>query len=409
MIKVERKELCCGCSACVQRCPKHCISLKEDEEGFVYPVVDKDVCIDCSLCEKVCPVLHQGEQKLPQAAYAVINPNEHIRISSSSGGIFTMLAENTLNNNGGAVFGASFDSYWNLRHEAVRSIGELGKLRGSKYVQSDIGNTYKQAEKHLKGGSNVLFSGTPCQIAGLRSFLKKDYTNLLTVDFICHGVPSPGVWKWYVGNKIAAFKAAHGGSTVLDSSLNVSSLLKDVRFRDKTDGWRKYRFVLTFAEASAEGKKSSVLSSLKDDDGYMVAFLNDISLRPSCYNCPFKSGKSCSDITIADFWGVSKFGIDMDDDKGTSLVLVNSKKGEHILNCVRAKMSNLDIEAALRSNKSWSESAKKHELHDKFFRDYRKHYSDFESFVKDLVHTNRLSKRVLRKLMRIIGIKQQPV
>lgn len=408
MIEIERKELCCGCSACVQRCPKHCISLSEDEEGFFYPIVNKGICINCSLCEKVCPVLHQGKPKNPQVAYAAMNPNEHIRMNSSSGGIFTMLAEHVINDHG-VVYGASFDSEWYVRHEAIKSMEELGKLRGSKYVQSGIGQTYLQAEKSLKNGSHVLFSGTPCQIAGLKSFLKRDYANLLTVDFICHGVPSPGVWKWYVDKQIAAFKAAHGGSTVLNSSLNISSLLKDVKFRDKTDGWRKYRFVLTFAEASAEGKKSSVLSSLKDDDGYMVAFLNDICLRPSCYNCPFKSGKSSSDITIADFWGISKFDIGMDDDKGTSLVLVNSKQGELALNCVHAKMSKVDVKTALQSNQSWNVAAKKHELHDKFFKKYRKHHSDFERFVNDLVHTKSLSKRVLRKLFRMIGLTQLPV
>ena len=408
MIEIKRKELCCGCSACVQRCPKHCVSLKADEEGFTYPIVNKDVCIDCGLCEKVCPVLHQGKAKLPQIAYAAMNPNDYIRKSSSSGGIFTMLAENVINDNG-IVFGASFDSEWHVRHEAVMSIDELDKLRGSKYVQSDIGQTYLQAEKYLRNGSYVLFSGTPCQIASLKSFLKKDYANLLTVDFICHGVPSPGVWKWYVDNQIASFKAAHGGSTVSNSTLNVSSLLKDVSFRDKTDGWRKYRLVLTFVEASTEGKKKSVLSSLKDDDGYMVAFLNDICLRPSCYNCPFKSGKSGSDITIADFWGISKFNIGMDDDKGTSLVLVNSTQGEHALNSIYAKMLTVDVEAALRTNKSWRFAAKEHELHDIFFHNYRKHYSDFERFVKDLVHTNSLSKRVLRKMFRIIGFTQLPV
>lgn len=408
MIEIERKELCCGCSACVQRCPKHCISLREDEEGFCYPIVDKSLCINCGLCEKVCPVINQRNPKLPQAAYAAINPNEDIRICSSSGGIFTMLAENVINDNG-VVFGASFDSEWHVRHEVITSVGELNKLRGSKYVQSDIGQTYLQAEKCLKNGFHVLFSGTPCQIAGLKSFLKKNYANLLTVDFICHGVPSPGVWKWYVDKQIAAFKAAHGGSSVLNSSLNVSSLLKDVKFRDKTDGWRKFRFVLTFAEASAEGKKSTVLSSLKDDDGYMVAFLNDICLRPSCYSCSFKSGKSCSDLTIADFWGISKFNIGMDDDKGTSLVLVNSKQGERALDCIHAKISNVNVEAALQSNKSWSVAAKKHELHDKFFQKYRKHHLDFERFVNDLVHTDCFSKRVLRKVLRIIGFTQLPI
>jgi len=304
MIEIKEKYNCCGCGACIQKCPKQCISLKEDHEGFLYPNVNKSLCINCHLCEKVCPVLNKKNNKKPLIALASINTNENIRLKSSSGGIFTLLAEKIIAK-GGVVFGAAFDKNWEVHHEEASAIEDLCKFRGSKYVQSRIENSYKRAEYLLKEGKNVLFSGTPCQIAGLKCFLQKEYSNLTTIDFICHGVPSPGIWKWYLQNQIYTI---------------TPSKLKNINFRDKTLGWREYQLAFQF-------KSTNSFSSSNSSNGYMLAFLNDICLRPSCYKCPTKSGSSHSDITIADFWSIKSFNIDMDDNKGTSLVLINTNQG----------------------------------------------------------------------------------
>lgn len=202
MIKLEKKSDCCGCAACVQRCPKQCISMQEDEEGFLYPAVDKESCIDCGLCEKVCPILSPSSPHLPHYIYAAKSKDEHIRKHSSSGGVFTLLAEQTINA-GGVVFGARFDEKWDVVHDYSETLEGLSAFRGSKYVQSSIDQSYKQVESFLRGGRLVLFSGTPCQIAGLKRFLRKDYENLTTVDFICHGVPSPKVWRMYLKETVA--------------------------------------------------------------------------------------------------------------------------------------------------------------------------------------------------------------
>lgn len=188
MIRIVDKRDCCGCSACVQRCPKHCITLQEDAEGFLYPYVDESSCIDCGLCEKVCPMLHSGEPRKPLVVYAARNRNEKVRLQSSSGGVFTALAE-TVVHEGGVVFGVCFDEKWEVVHTYADNCDELVKFRGSKYVQSKMGDCYQQVETFLKAGRKVLFSGTPCQIRGLKLFLRKEYENMLAVDVICHGVP----------------------------------------------------------------------------------------------------------------------------------------------------------------------------------------------------------------------------
>lgn len=386
MIEIKDKHDCCGCAACIQKCPKQCISLKEDNEGFLYPCVDQSHCINCHLCEKVCPVLHTKNNKKPLIALAAINPQEDIRLNSSSGGIFTLLAERTIANNG-VVFGASFDKKWEVHHEDAITTDDLFKFRGSKYVQSRIGNSYKGAEHLLKGGYEVLFSGTPCQIAGLKSFLQKEYSNLLTVDFICHGVPSPGIWRWYLRNQV---------------SKNELSNIKSINFRDKTFGWREYKLAFQF-------KSSNSISSSNCANGYMIAFLNDICLRPSCYKCPTKSGSSHSDITIADFWGIKSFNIGMDDNKGTSLILVNTNKGLELINKIKIKAKEVNINQALASNKSWEKSAKVHEMRNLFYKEYRKHDLDFNSFTQDLIHTKCIIKRIIRKIFRILGYKQLPI
>lgn len=204
MIDIGKK--CCGCNSCAQSCPKQCISMSEDNEGFLYPSVDTNLCVECHLCEKVCPVLNISSGQYPISCYAAKSPDEQIRKESSSGGIFSLLAQKIIENDG-VVFGAAFNKKWEVVHCYTETLEGLNSLRGSKYVQSKIGNAYEQVKTFLKNGRLVLFSGTPCQIAGLKTFLRKDYENLITLDFVCHGVPSPGVLRWYLQEQIYYYAA----------------------------------------------------------------------------------------------------------------------------------------------------------------------------------------------------------
>lgn len=301
MIEITQKEHCCGCSACVHICPKHSISFQEDKEGFLYPKVDLETCVDCGLCEKVCPIINQDPEREPQKVYAAKNDDENIRLKSSSGGVFTLIAEKIIEE-GGVVFGARFNESWEVIHDYTDTIEGLEPFRGSKYVQSAIGESYKQVETFLKAGRKVMFTGTPCQIAGLRKFLRKDYKNLLTVDFVCHGVPSPLVWRLYLKEEINRY-----GKEI--------TAVEDINFRDKYTGWKTYSLSIKLSG-------NIVSSTMFTDDNYMRAFLSNLSLRPSCYSCPAKAGKSGADITIGDFWGIENVLPELDDDIGIS-VLVN--------------------------------------------------------------------------------------
>ncbi len=338
MIAIKDKKDCCGCHACASVCAKHCITMQADEEGFLYPIVNKEACTDCGLCEKVCSVINQSEPRKPLKVYAAKNKNEEIRRQSSSGGIFTLLAEKVINE-GGVVFGARFDEEWNVVHSWADNIEGIAAFRGSKYVQSTIGDTYREAKDFLKQGRQVLFSGTPCQIAGLKKYLRKDYDNLLTVDVVCHGVPSPLVWRTYLDETRKQLRAERGvGKNSVSSSIDELPVITGISFRDKTNGWKKYGFRLRYAASEAAQNTVSV-SAIKEEkvvlqpftnNIFMKGFLANLYLRPSCYACAARSGKSGSDISIADFWGVHNFYPEFDDDKGVGLILVNSEIGKLI-------------------------------------------------------------------------------
>ncbi len=357
MIKITDKKDCCGCSACVQRCPKQCISLHEDEEGFLYPVVDKEVCTQCGLCEKVCPIIHQEDSHEPLASYIAINRDEAIRLKSSSGGIFTLLAEAVIRE-GGVVFGARFDEAWNVVHDWTDTVDGLAPFRGSKYVQSRIGDTYREAKEFLKQGRKVLFSGTPCQVAGLKRFLRKENDNLLAIDFICHGVPSPGVWQRYLSDFCASI------------SSDEIPMISGVSFRDKRNGWKKYNFCLRYTSSSNSGEQEFIQPFMENP--FMRGFLADIYLRPSCYACPAKSGKSGSDITIADAWGINKLAIDYDDDKGACYVLENTDKGSRSLQQLAFESYSVDMDNIKSYNPSYCSSSRPHSKRFQFFKLYTK-------------------------------------
>ena len=325
MIKIIDKQNCCGCTACVQTCPVHCIEMREDKEGFLYPEADDSKCIECGLCEQVCPFLNDNLPRSPQKVFAAKSKDDYIRLDSSSGGVFSLLAGKVIEE-GGVVFGVKFDECWQPVFTYVESMDQLAPLRGSKYVQAIVGTAFSEARAFLRQGRKVLFSGTSCQVAALKRFLRQEYVNLLTVDVVCHGVPSPLVWRQYLQEiRKSDRREDRGKNTVLSSSKEIS-VITGISFRDKKLGWKKYRFVVR--GKSAEGGQNSVLlSAMHRINPFLQAFLSNMILRDSCYNCKVKSGKSCSDVTIADYWGVSKFHPEMDDDKGTSLVLAYTIKG----------------------------------------------------------------------------------
>lgn len=383
---------CCGCSACVNKCPKQCISMKIDEEGFLYPHIDTKNCIKCGFCEKVCFSLKRisedfDSERLPLKTFAGYNRVENIRRNSSSGGIFTAIAEYVINK-GGVVFGARFDDNWEVIHDYVETIDDLSKFRGSKYVQSIIGDTYKKAELFLKQGRLVLFSGSPCHISGLRSFLQKDYTNLLLVDFLCHGVPSPGVWKWYLKN----LRIDERRKSSLFPVLFPLPKITNIEFRNKDNGWERYNFILEFEDNK---NNQSTLSSVFSDNPFMKVFLSNIILRPSCYNCLSRKGSSGSDITIGDLWGADNIVPEINDDKGLSLLLVNTEFGKKIIERLNIVCQEIDFSAAIVFNPVWKISCQKHQNRDAFFKKYKQHRSDFDNFV-DYVPKNPWQRRYER-------------
>lgn len=337
---------CCGCTACHSICPKQCITMTEDKEGFLYPVVDNKLCIDCEQCINVCPFHNSSEEERPIEVYAAYNNNESVRLDSSSGGIFTLMAEKIVRECG-VVFGARFTSDWQVEIVPVDNIEGLSAFRGSKYLQAKVGASYKQAQDYLRKGRKVLYSGTPCQVAGLKHYLRKDYENLLTVDIVCHGVPSPKVWKMYLSQVTEAGKKA----------------IKDIKFRDKSKGWKRFNFTLSYDEED----KSYTISSYNGDNHYMRAFLSDMILRPSCYNCQARCGRSYSDITIADFWGINQINPQMDDDKGTSLLLIHTSKGKDALNFKYMKYATSTYVEAIRFNPAIEWSATPHGNRKEFF------------------------------------------
>lgn len=333
MIEIFKKEDCCGCTACKQICPKHCINLNEDKEGFLYPMVNHSICINCGLCEKVCPILTPKEERFPISVYAGKLKNDTIRKVSSSGGMFTLLAEQIINQ-GGVVFGAKFNENWEVVHSYTETMDGIAPLRRSKYVQSNINNTFQTAERFLKQGRKVLFVGTPCQTTGLKKYLCKEYENLLTVDFVCHGVPSPKVWRKYLD----WIKTDHQKDR---------RQFIEINFRDKSTGWKNYS--ITYATS---GKKKT---QRFQDNPYMQAFLANLTLRPSCYNCQFKKGQAESDITIGDFWGIERLKPTIDDDLGVSLIMIHNPKAFDYLNV--GEMVEMTYENARLCNASIEDSA----------------------------------------------------
>lgn len=315
-INEENKKNCCGCTACKNICPVGAIEMKQDKEGFLYPSVNLKKCINCKLCEKSCPVSNKQrviEEK--NEAYIIRTKNKEVLETSTSGGFFTPLAEKILKKNG-VVIGVGFNEDFRVEHKIVanNNINDLKNLRGSKYVQSYMGDIYQKTKQLLDENVEVLFSGTPCQIYGLMNFLKKDYKNLITIDLICHGVPSPKLWKKYI-----EYQQVKNKSTI-----------KEISFRNKTYGYHSGTMKIVF------NNNKEYYGSARVD--YMLkSFFSEISSRPSCYNCKFKDRTHLSDFTIFDCWHMKELTNNKinDDDMGFTNLLINSQKGQEVFEKIK--------------------------------------------------------------------------
>ncbi len=390
MIDIKNPEDCCGCYSCVQRCPKNCINMIEDLEGFDYPKVNTSSCVNCGICESVCPQLHNLPLKIPLSCYAAKHRSKQVQLKSSSGGVFSSLAEYVLNNNG-VVFGAAFDKNWNVFHKYIEHIEQLDELRMSKYVQSTIGNSYKEAQSFLQTNRMVLFVGTPCQIHGLKLFLKKDYKNLLAVDFVCHGVPSKKVWQKYLKECIIR---------------KIKFPIQNIQFRNKRLSWETYTFTIQVdsTKSTKNNKNNSSLtpSNVSNEDinetlhknPFLRGFIHDLYLRPSCYTCKNKGFSSGSDITLADFWGIKETYPHLFDKNGVSCLTVNTSQAKEYLAQIDIEKNQVKFEDALRFNPSFINSVKCPPFRKYFFKLMNK--IEFKLLV--------LFGQVYNKMLRILKI-----
>lgn len=299
---------CTGCTACASKCPQKCLKMQVDAEGFLRPVVHLSACINCGICRAACPVLNRHTEKKEELEiYGAWQKDEKAINSSSSGAVFPLLAQEILAK-GGVVYGAAFDEDFSVKHIRAETLPEVRRLLTSKYVQSEMGDMYLRVGDDLKTGKLVLFSGTPCQIAGLNSYLQKAWDNLYLVDFICHGVPSPALWKEYL-QEIKSHKLS-------------GEKIRRVNFRAKLVSWEQFSLLIEGDTCRYAGTQS--------EDPYLKGFLRNLTLRPSCYQCKFKGAERASDITLADFWGASKIWSNGYNPNGTSMVLVHTLAGKTI-------------------------------------------------------------------------------
>lgn len=343
MPNLAEHNLCTGCNACVSICPKRCIEMKKDSNGFTYPsIVESADCIECGACERACPVLNKSISagfKFP-LAYAACTKEDSIRSESSSGGIFTEIATRILVQNG-IVFGATYSEQQEIYHCCVEKIEDLQKLRGAKYAESSIKKSFGEIKKYLNQGRMVLFSGTPCQVAGLKLFLQKDYDNLICVDFVCHGVPSPMAWDEYLKYRMKEDKE--------------DNLPVEINLRSKKTGWSRYQYSTEFKYE--DGK---IYSCKNGENLFMKLFVGDYINRESCSDCQFKGYSRVSDFTLGDFWGIWDIDPSMDDDKGTSLVLLQSEKAKKMWEEISSnvKYKEVTLEQASQQNPSILVSSK---------------------------------------------------
>ena len=381
MIKISEKKNCCGCTACFNVCPVKCIEMKVDTEGFNYPEVNTDLCVNCGLCEKVCPVICcVPDIPKKQYAYLIRANDETIRSESTSGGAFSLIAEQTLRE-GGVVYGAAFDENFKVIHQKVESVTELKKFRNSKYVQSFLGNTFTEIRNYLKDGRKVLFSGTPCQVEGLYHFLHGKTENLLLVDIVCHAVPSPLFWERYKEYR-------SNGTRLVAAS-----------FRDKT----KYGY--QYSQMKMEYENGENIFCGVESDPYLRAFFSDLSDRPSCYECAFKKRYRVSDVTIWDCFTIHDLDKSLDDNKGVTRTLVHSEKGNQAIQRIEnAVVKEISPDKAVNKVRELVMSVNMNSRRSEFFEDCEKMETDL--FIRKWFPDTKKIKaeRFMRRICERLGI-----
>lgn len=377
-VTLASRTYCTGCGACASTCPNNCIQMKEDREGFLQPVIDTRSCVKCHRCERVCPILNKEKKEdgFETKAYAAINKDEDIRKKSSSGGLFYALSKWIIELDG-VVFGARFDEKWEVVHDCSESLEGIYPFMGSKYVQSRLGDTYQQAKAFLDCGRWVLFSGTPCQLGGLRAFLGREYERLIQVDLICHGIPSPKVWRAYL------------------NSLRKGGEITDVNFRDKKDGWVGNKVVISVDHTPVVREKHI-------ENVFFRGFLKNIYLRESCYHCPFRVIQRNSDLTLADYWGVEKFCPDLFDNKGTSIVFSHTEKGDSLVSVLShsVRIVPQSIDHSIQWNPSMNQICERPSKRTVYFRVFR--LFSFNG-ASHLIDKDPFSSRLKRKLRKIVS------
>ncbi len=369
MISIKDKIQCCGCASCSNACPRSCITLEMDEEGFYYPSVETSSCINCGICEKVCPMIHPIDvhDQAPRTAYIARNKNSEVLFNSSSGGFFLGLCKYVISLQG-VVYGVGYDHDFNVCHLRAESIEDCRQFMGSKYVQSRIGRIYQSVKEDLDDGRVVCFSGTPCQVQGLVTFLnRRRYENLILVDIICHGVGSEAVWNGYLQYE----KKRNKGE------------LRDVSFRSKQYGYQNFTMKLSFDH------KTTYTTSRADR--YLRAFTTNLILRPSCYECRFKSVFHISDLTVFDGWDAHSIIGKKDDNKGYTDVFVQSEKGLEIISKLHTylELYEVSVDALIPINGGMIlNSSRPHPARTRFFETMKKGSVE-EAFDKYLKMTRK--------------------
>lgn len=372
----KEKERCCGCTMCAFACPTHAITMEWDAEGFAFPVVDPQRCVNCNKCSAVCPVDVQKKYTQDITAHAAYSQNKDTLKASSSGGIFTELAMKMIAS-GGYVCGCTMDAEHRVKHIVIDRAEDIALLQGSKYVQSDLGNCLEQLAALLKAGKNVLFVGTPCQVSAVKNAM--DCPNLLTVDLLCHGVPSQKLFDFYV----QYLEHRHNGKLV------------EIVFRDK----EKYGWSIAQRYKIQKKKKCKTYYEERHISEYFSGFLGNVTQRESCYQCPYTTLERMGDITLADFWGVEKVRPELLNTDGTSLVLLNSEKGRTLLNQMgdAIAVTEVNLNEATHQNKNLLMPPARSKVRD-FIYDYVFQHGFKEAGKKYLLPKNSYKYRIAHLL-----------
>lgn len=377
MCKLKNR-ICTGCGACANVCSVQAITMKENEKGFLIPFINKEKCINCNACETVCPLnKDNSESSFTPKAYCFISKDEDILSLSTSGGAFALFAHEILKNQG-VVFGAVYDENLKVCHKSATNPEELQEMHGSKYVQSNIKNTYKEAKSYLKQGKQVLYTGTPCQTAGLRSYLGKDYENLITTDIVCHGVPSRKIFELFKEEL---------------SKKYIDETIENIRFRPSEKPWGPFHYIKI-----KTNKNEYIING--EETSFIKAFGN-LSINDSCLNCKFNKIPRYADITIGDFWGIENIMPDFYNEKGVSVILIHSEKGNNIFERLKCNgiCKDLTFSDAVKYNYNVLQSTKPHKDREKFWKDIQKGKSLHKTVNKYVKKYPNILKFIYKKLL----------